>query len=185
MSKLVTGLAIGGVVAVIAIAAVGSYFSAASYGNRMERTLEAKQENNENVLSSGYQQLQGVGGVTKMAKDDTVEIFRAAVQGRYGANGSQQVFLAVKEMNPQIDPQLYRKVQQVVESTQKEFQNAQTEMVDVKRSYQTALGSPWQGFWLGVAGYPKIDLSKFTIVSSQGASDAFRTKKQQAPNFGR
>lgn len=185
MSKLITGLAIGGVVLVIAGTAIGSYISAANYGNRTEQQLDAKYTDNENVLSSGYQQLQGVAGVTKMATQDQVEIFRAAVQGRYGADGSRAVFQMINEQNPRQDPQLYRKVQQVVESTQKEFQQSQTQMLDIKRSYQTALGSVWQGMWLGIAGYPKKDLSKYQIISSEGASEAFRTKKQAAPNFGR
>lgn len=178
-------LAIAGIMAVLALVGFGSYVSASNYGNRMERQLEAKYADNENVLSSGYQQLKGVAGVTKMATDDNIAVFKAAIQGRYGANGSQAVFQMLKEQNPQIDPQLYRKVQQVVESTQREFQVSQTQMLDVKRSYETELGSFWKGMWMGFAGYPKIDLKKFVIISSEGASEAFRTKKQEAPNFGR
>lgn len=184
-SKLVRNLVIAGAVGVLVIGVIGTYVSAANYGNRTEQQLKAKYSDNENVLSSGYQQLKGVAGVTKMATQDQIDIFTAAIQGRYGSNGSQAVFQMLKEQNPQIDHQLYRKVQQVVESTQKEFQQSQTEMLDVKRSYETELGSVWKGMWLGVAGYPKIDLSKFVIVSSEGASEAFRTKKQAAPDFGR
>lgn len=184
MSK-VTGLAVLAIVILLIAIGFGSYVSAANYGNRMEQQLEAKYQDNENVLSSGYQQLKGVAGVTKMATDDTVRIFNAAIQGRYGANGSQAVFQMLREQNPQIDQQLYRKVQQVVESTQKEFQQSQTAMLDIKRSYQTELGSFWKGMWLGFAGYPKTDLKKYQIISSEGASEAFRTKKQAAPDFGR
>ena len=173
------------IAAVVAVTAFGSYVSAKNYGNATEVRLKAKYEDNENVLSSGYQQLKGVAGVTEMATNDMLKVFTAAVQGRYGSNGSQQVFLMVKEMNPQLDPALYRKVQQVVEGTQKEFQASQTQFLDVKRSYETALGSFWQGMWLSFAGYPKIDLSKYTIISSDAASDAFRTKRQQSPDFGR
>ena len=184
-SGLIVGLAIAGVFGVIAVAAIGSYVSAANYGNRTEQQLQAKYTDNENVLSSGYQQLKGVAGVTKMATQDQIDLFKAAVTGRYGADGSKAVFQSITEANPVQDPQLYRKVQQVVESTQKEFQLSQTQMLDIKRSYQTELGSVWKGMWLGFAGYPKLDLSKFAIVSSEGASEAFRTKKQAAPDFGR
>jgi hypothetical protein len=183
--SLAIGLAVGAIGLVIAGTVAVSYFSAASYGNRAEQSLKAKYANNENVLSSGYQTLKGVAGVTKMATEDQINIFKAAIQGRYGADGSKAVFQMIKEQNPTVDASLYRKVQQVVESTQTEFKVSQTGMLDIKRSYETALGSPWQGFWLGVAGYPKIDLSKFVIISSEGASEAFRTKKQAAPDFGR
>ena len=183
--KLIPILAVVGVVAVIALTTFGSYVSAKNYGNATETRLKAKYEDNENVLSSGYQQLKGVAGATTMATEDQINIFKAAIQGRYGADGSRAVFQMIKEANPTVDPQLYRKVQQVVESTQKEFQQSQTQMLDIKRSYETALGSFWQGMWLSFAGYPKIDLSKFTIVSSDAAADAFKTKRQQAPDFGR
>lgn len=173
------------IVGVLAITAFGSYVSAKNYGNRMERQIEGVWENNENVLSSGYQQLKGVAGVTKMATEDQVTIFKAAIEGRYGADGSRAVFQMINEQNPRQDPELYRKVQQVVESTQKEFQANQTKLVDVKRSYQTALGSFWQGMWLGFAGYPQLDLSKYKIISSEGAAGAFKSGRQQAPDFGR
>lgn len=184
-SAAVVGLAALALVVVIGGTVAVSYFSAASYGNRTEQQLKAKYQDNENVLSSGYQQLKGVAGVTKMATQDQIDLFKAAITGRYGADGSKAVFQMLTENNPVQDKQLYRKVQQVVEGTQKEFQVSQTQFLDVKRSYETALGSPWQGFWLGIAGYPKLDLSKFVIISSEGASDAFRTKKQAAPDFGR
>jgi len=183
-----------GIVALIAIVAIVvvlggiffmSYVSAANYGNATEARLKAKLQDNENVLSSGYQQLKGVAGATSMARDDQIAIFKAAIQGRYGPNGSQQVFLMVKEANGGADPQLYRKVQQVVESTQKEFQNSQTQMLDILRTYQTALGSFWQGMWLKFAGYPKINFADYAIVSSDAAADAFKTKRQKAPDFGR
>jgi hypothetical protein len=43
------------------------------------------------------------------------------------------------------------------------------------------LGSFWRGFWLNIAGYPKEDLSKFTIVSTAEADEAFRTKQEAGP----
>ncbi|WP_407306230.1 hypothetical protein [Acinetobacter sp.] len=184
-SNLIRNLAIAGAIGVGVVATIGTYVSAANYGNRAEQQLDAKYDDMQQTLSSGYQQLKGVAGVTKMATQDQIELFKAAVTGRYGADGSKAVFQAITEHNPVQDPQLYRKVQQVVESTQKEFQQAQTEMLDMKRSYKTELGSVWKGFWLGIAGYPKLDLKKYSIISNEGASEAFRTKKQAAPDFGR
>ena len=184
-SKLIRNLVIGAGAVVLVIGVVASYIGAANYGNDLETQLDAKYQNNEVILSSGYQQLQGVAGVTKMATDDQIAIFTAAIQGRYGANGSQAVFQMLKEQNPQIDHQLYRKVQQIVESTQKEFQNGQTEFLEMKRSYTRALGTVWQGFWLARAGYPKVDLNKYKIISSDSAADAFKTGKQKKLDFGR
>lgn len=184
-SALIIALAVIGIFVVMGIVFFSSFVSAKNYGNATEVRLKAKYQDNENVLSSGYQQLKGVAGVTAMARDDQIAIFRAAVTGRYGGEGSKAVFQAITEHNPIQDPQLYRKVQQVVESTQKEFQASQTAMLDIKRSYETALGSFWQGMWLNLAGYPKVDLDKYRMITSDGAAEAFSTGRQKAPDFGR
>ena len=178
-SKVITWIAVGSIALVLLITIFTSYVSAKNYGNRAEVMLKAKYEDNENVLSSGYQQLTGVVQVTEMARDDTAKVFKEAIQGRYGADGSKAVFQFLKEQNPTLDPQLYRKVQPVVEATQKEFQQAQTQMRSQKATYEEALGSFWQGMWLSMAGYPKVDLDKYRIISTDSAADAFKTGKQK------
>ena len=70
--------------------------------------------------------------------------------------------------------------QRIVEAGRIEFQNSQTVLLDQKRVYETGLGSFWQGTWLAVAGYPKTDLSKITIVSTVRANEAFDTKLEEA-----
>lgn len=176
-----SGLVVVGIFAIIVLTAMVSYISAVSYGNSTEKQLNVKYKDNENVLSSGYQQLQGVTGVTTIAhRDDQLVIFKAAIEGRYGDDGSNAVFQMITENNLVQDPKLYQKVQQVVEGTQKEFQASQTSMLDIKRSYETELDSVWKGTWLGFAGYPKANLKKY---HSEGASDAFNTGKQKKPDF--
>jgi hypothetical protein len=63
----------------------------------------------------------------------------------------------------------------MVEAGRIEFAAAQTKLVDQKRVYETALGSFWQGTWMTVAGYPKIDLAEYQIVSTTRADEAFKT----------
>lgn len=173
-------------IAVLGVAAAGgfaSYVSAKNFGNRSEVQLDAKLADNENVLASGYQQLRGVSQVTSMYSDDTARVFKEAIQGRYGEDGSKAVFQMIKEQNPTIDASLYAKVQQVVVATQKEFQTSQTQMLQQKATYQEALGSFWQGMWLSAAGYPKVDLAKYKMVSTGSASEAFKTGKQNDLNL--
>lgn len=178
-------IAAGVVFLTLILLSVASYVSYANQGNRLEKQLLAKVADNENILSSGYQQVTGVVQVTSMATEDQMKVFTAAIQGRYGADGSKAVFQMLKESNPQLDPQLYREVQKTIKDTQKEFQNGQTGLQDVRRSYETQLDNVWGGFWLSLAGYPKVDMKKFDIVSTDAASDAFRTKKQKPMNLAR
>jgi hypothetical protein len=101
--------------------------------------------------------------------------------GRYGEKGSQATWQWLKEQNPTLDVSAYTKIQQIIESGRNEFQNAQTTLLDKKRVYQTQLGYLWTGFWLRTAGYPKIDLSKYDVVSNDYASEAFKGLKERGP----
>lgn len=169
------------VVAVITVLAIASYISAANYGNRMETQLKAKWEDNENVLAQYGQKIVEMAQVPSMYTDDLTKVTKAAITGRYGENGSQAVFQWIKEQNPTIDPSLYTRIQQAIEAGRDEFKHSQTQLVDIKRSYQTELGTVWSGFWLARAGYPKVDLEKYKIITTDRASKAFQTGKEDGP----
>lgn len=161
----------------IVLGGIGSYVSAANYGNATEAKLAAKWEDNENIYGQGAQKVIEIAQVPAMFRDDTIAVAKAAIEGRYGDKGSQAVFQMLKEQNPQLDSKMYVKIQQVIESFRDEFKNSQTGLIDIKRSYQTNLGSVWTGFWMRMAGYPKVDLDKYKIVTTDKASDAFRTHR--------
>jgi len=161
------------------IAGIASYISAANYGNRTEVALKAKIEDNENIYANGTQKVIEIAQVPKMYTNAVSKVTREAIEGRYGENGSQAVFQLLVEQNPTIDPSLFKDISQTIKAFRDEFKNSQTQMLEQRRSYETALGSVWQGFWLRLAGYPRIDLSKFTIVTTDRARDAFDTKRDK------
>jgi len=53
-------------------------------------------------------------------------------------------------------------------------------LIDQKRVYETALGSLWTGAWMGIAGYPNIDLDEYVIVTNARTEEAFSTGKEEA-----
>lgn len=174
-AALVVALSLlGALVALLAVLAF-SYISAYNTGNRMEQALKATFANNENILAQFGQKVAEVVQVPDMARDDLIAVTREALQGRYGAEGSQAVFQMLTEQNPSIDPGLYRQIQQVIEGGRNEFQNAQTRLIDQKRAYETALGSFWQGMWLRIAGYPKVNLEDFKVISTSRAQQVFES----------
>ena len=166
-----------GIAALVAISLVGSYVSYSNYGNRTERALVAKVDDNQNIYANGSQKIIEIAQVPTMYKNDVKEVFTAAIQGRYGAQGSQAMFQMLKEQNPSLDPALYSKIQQVMEAFRNEFQQGQKEMLDMRRSYETALGNVWGGVWLSMAGYPKVNMKDFQIVTTDKAAETFRTKR--------
>ena len=168
---LVVLLVLGAIAAVVA----GSYIKNFNYGNRVERQIEATHTDNRNVLAQYSTRIVEMAQVPEMCKQDVMDIYEGALTGRYGENGSQAMFQFLQEQNPQIDASLYTNVQQSMEAGRNQFQNSQSRLIDLKRGYETKLGSFYSGFWLNVAGYPRIDLAQFNIVVNDHSNEAFET----------
>lgn len=160
-----------------ALLTVGAY----NQGNKFEQQIKAVYENNKNVLSQYSQKVLEASQVTEMHRDDIVKVTQAAISGRYGKDGSKAVFQAIREANPTLDPALYRKLQQIIEGGRDSFQDNQTKLIDVKRSYETALGSFPRGFFMHLVGYPKIDLDKYSIVTTSYSDQAFAAGHESGP----
>lgn len=180
-SALVIALSALGFIGVIVVVLVMSYVSAFNTGNALEKGIKATYENNKNVLATYGQKVLEVTQVPEMMRDDIVKVTQAAISGRYGAEGSKAVFQAITEQNPQVDPAVYRKIQQVIEGGRTEFQNSQTRLIDQKRVYETALGTFWGGMWLRIAGYPKVNLSDYKVISTDRAEKVFEAGKENGP----
>jgi len=103
------------------------------------------------------------------------ELVEATMQGRYGEDGSEAVVQWIQEQNVTVDSEMYRDISRVVQSGRQDFANAQNRVIDVKRSYQTNLGGLWSGFWLNVAGYPKINLDDYNIILDATTTEKFET----------
>lgn len=166
---------IGGIVGVGLLTIVGSYVSAANYGNRAENGIKATWENNENVLANYTTRIGEMAQIPAMQRDDLKEVYKSALEGRYGQNGSGAVMQWIKEQNPQLDPALYSRLQVAIEAGRKDFEVEQTKLIDQKRAYSTELGTVWRGMWLGLAGYPKINLADYKAITNTKARNAFVT----------
>ena len=174
-------LALTGALVAVAIVVIASYITAFNSGNAMEAALRAQQDNNRNIYASYTQKVMEAAQVPAMMRDDMSRVVRDALEARYGEQGSRAVLQMITEQNPNLDPELYRKVQQIIESGRDEFKTAQTRLIDVKRSYETSLGSFWTGMWLRIAGYPKIDLAQFVPVTTARTESVFQNKREDAP----
>ncbi len=174
---------IASLVVIVAIGAVviGSFASAKNYGAKTEANLRAAQADSRNVFAQAGQKIREVVQVPQMYTDDFNRVTETAIKARVGENGSQATVQWFKEQNPQLDSSVYTKIQQIIEASRKDFENAQRRQIDVRRQYEGAIGSFWRGFWLGVAGYPKVDLDTFDIVSTAEADRAFETKQEAGP----
>lgn len=159
----------------VTMISVGSYVSSFNSAVRLESSLVASRENNENILAQYGLKIAEMTQVPQMYKDDLVAVVKEAIGGRYGKDGSKAVFQMLKEQNPNLDPQLYRTIQSAIEGGRNDFTNGQTKMLDIKRTYETELNSFFTGTMMRMAGFPKIDMKEFKIVSSSVAQEAYKT----------
>lgn len=176
MKGFLIGLAlIGGLIAILAV----SYISAYNTANRLETGIKAAWTDNQNVLAQYSNRVAEAAQIPEMQKEDLKEVVTAALDARYGEEGSRAMFQFIQEQNPTIDSTVYVKLQNIIESGRTDFQVAQTRLIDQKRVYETSLGSFWTGTMMKVAGFPRVPLDTYNIVINDRTEDAFKTGKEE------
>lgn len=170
---------VGGLIGAVVVAGIVIAMLLINANNtavRHEKGIEAQYTEMENVLGQYSLKVVEAAKIPDMATQDLKEVMRGALSARYGEGGSQAAFQWIKETYPgQVDPALYQKIQQIIEGGRNKFENAQTMLIDRKRAYEEALGMFPSGVLMKIVGFPKIDLSKFNIISSGHAKEAFAT----------
>lgn len=158
-----------------------SYVSAHNSAVRMEKSIEAAWENNENILAQYGQKIAEAAQIPSMQKEDLTALFTGSIEARYGEGGSKAAFQWLQEQNPNLDQSTYKKIQTMIEAGRNKFENAQTALIDRKREYSTALGLFWKGLWMRIAGFPKIDLADYEAITTTRASDTFESGVESSP----
>jgi nitrogen fixation protein FixH len=179
MSAKTTLFAVLGFFAAVIAICVTSYISAYNSGNMLENKLKASYENNQNILAQYSNTIAEAAQIPAMQRDDMKDVITAALDGRYGDEGSKAMFQAITEDNPNIDSAVYTKLQQIIQAGRKDFENGQKSLITVKQTYETALGSLWKGMWMRIAGYPKVNLADYKIVTNARTDAAFETKSEE------
>jgi len=156
-----------------------NYITYHDSGVQYETRLDAEWNKSKNTLSTYTTKVQEVAQVPGMYRDDLVKVVEATFQGRYGKDGGKAVFQFIQEKNMNLDPGLYRQIQQVMESGRNNFESSQNAVIDIKRSYETQLNKVWSGFWMKLAGYPKIDLNKYKVVVLDTVNEKFESGKDE------
>lgn len=156
-----------------------SYIGAVNYGASAENGVKAAYDDMKNILGQYSLKVAEAAQVPAMYRDDVKVVVDAAIQGRYGDGGSKAMFQMLREQNPSLDASVYKQIQQIIEAGRNQFQNSQTIFIDKKRAYETSLETFWRGLWLRIAGFPKIKLDDYKVISSDHADAAFTSGKDQ------
>jgi hypothetical protein len=174
-----------GIIAVVFISlivvAIGSYITYANKANVAEKQMIAEWDKGKAILANHWQKVQEVAQVPEMYAADFKAIVQADVQGRYGSDGSRATMQWIKERNLNFDADVYKEITRIIVAGRDEFKNQQARNADVKRVYTTMLDNVWGGFWMRLAGYPKVNLDDFKIVTTEGVEQSFKTGKEASP----
>ena len=179
MSNLVKGLIVFAVLAVVVVCGVGmSVLGTHDTFVAFEEGLEAQYKQNQNNYDNYFKTVKEAMQVTDAYSSDFKKSYDSFMKGRYGQNGSQATMQWIKETVPNLDPSMYKDVQNVIKAGRKDFEMNQKTLLDKKRVYKTELNSLWgrivgQGVW----GFPKKPLDVYDIVTSGETEEAFSTKK--------
>lgn len=180
-------LAVSAVFALILVLGGGFAMGYVGFGNTangFENQIKAQFDQNKNVYDNGWKKVREVAQVPDMYADKVKEVFVASIQGRYGNDGAKATFLALQEANPQIDASLYAKIQLVVEQFHDQFEQNQQRLISIKQEYQNFLTATTSGrFYNNIAGYPKLDLTKYEIVTSDKTETDFAKHRASELNL--
>ena len=175
-----------------------------SFKNRAvgaENAVKMQFQDNQNRYDSFWKQVRETAQVADGYKEDFKQVMVASIQGRY--QGKDPMLLFIQEKNPQLDPKLYTRIQDVIESGRNDFKRSQTDLLDRQRRYATTLqefpGSVYAG-WLGLPtelhgplappadldGDGKLTVLDYPIVTSAKTKDAFQKgEDDEVDVFGR
>jgi hypothetical protein len=167
-----------GVVFTLGLMLWGTYISNFDTGVQYENEIKAAWENNENILAAHKKKLHQALGTSKLNAKQVEGIITKALEARYGEGGNKASWAWIQENHPNLDQSINKQLMQIMEAGENEFKTAQTRMVDTKRAYETALDKTYplgSGWWLTMAGFPKITLDDYKIITTKDAKKAFDT----------
>lgn len=176
-NKTIFALSVIGVFSVLGLSCVGTVLGFRTDCVAFEAGIPAQFDQNRNNYDNMWKTFKEMAQVTVVYETHIKEVFDGAIKGRYGTNGAKQMFLALKEDNPKLDPSLYTKIQTAIEAGRIGFAADQKQLIDKKRQYNQLL----QGNTALIANvffhFPRIDLNKYDIVTSDVTTKAFTSKK--------
>jgi hypothetical protein len=153
---LIVGIIVGLIFLVGAIFGLG-YIGWSNGALKFEADIPAQYTQMQNVYDNGWKQVMEENQIPENYKDQMKEVFQATMTGRYGPEGSKALLQMITEQNPQLDPNLYRKVQESIERFHAEFQASQTQIIALKQSYQTYVMATTSGrIYNNFGNYPHI-----------------------------
>lgn len=174
-------IAFGIILSLIIFVGVVTAFYAIGVRNEfvaIENGVVAQYDQNKNNYDNYVKKILEIAQVPTMYKKGLEDVTRQVIAGRKG--GPNEVFRFIKEHNPNFDSSLYLKVQQEISAGRDKFEEDQKMLIEKKQIYKTRLDTFPSGTVAQMFGFPRVDLEKIGIITSDRTERAFETKKDDA-----
>lgn len=155
---------------------VANYIHYHNKGVTHEAGIEAQYKQNQNSLSAYSLTVAEQMGVAKENQKALADLIKASLEGRYGETGSKAFIQAFTEAYPgTLDSAIFTNIQNAIEAGRRDFANEQKLLIGRVQAYERDLKLFWSGMWLGMAGYPSIDLAQYRVIVSEHTQETYRT----------
>lgn len=188
------GLVAAALALILVLVVGGLFFGYMGWSNdarTFEADIPAQYTQMQNAYDNGWKKVVETAQVPAMQQAAYKDVYDGVMKGRYGANGSQAMLQFIKEQNPTLDPALYTKIQQTIETFHNEFQASQTQIIAYKQSYSKLITATTEGrIYNMIGGYPHIrcgvpagSADDYQIVTSDKTQTDFQNHKSEPLNL--
>ncbi|MFC1598822.1 hypothetical protein ACFL2U_02335 [Patescibacteria group bacterium] len=147
---------------------------------RQENGIEAVHEDMKNVHASIFNQIKSQGLTVEKYGDLVIQALEVSMSGRYGKTGSQAAMQWLKEENPTISPDVFTKLQTVIEVGYNKFESTQRSKIDRIRVYENSLEQFPSSLIASSFGFPRFDLAMYKVtISSAKTKKTFETGEME------
>lgn len=157
---------------------------------RIQNGIHKSYEDYKTVHTAHVLKIQGMAQVPKMAAGHIKEIITAALEGRYGNNGSQAVFQAIQEQNPNVPADLYQNISKEMSGGQEDIKAAARKVIDQKTIAYNKLDATFSGFVLkSMYDYPTKNIGyeggkdDYVVAVSELTNEAVKTGIDKGVNI--
>jgi hypothetical protein len=179
MKGIIIGIAamFVGIIVIAAIAIGTVAIEKFNWATQQETSIQYSYKDLQNIKSSYTAKVKEMAQIPDMYADKLKEVVSAAIEGRYGKDGSRAVMQWIQEQNPTtIDTKMFERVQLVIESGRNDFETAQRKHLELMRVYETQLKTFPGNVILGtVLRFPKINLADYQIIVLKDVQKQFET----------
>ena len=144
---------------------------------RAEAGIKAQYDQNRNNYDNMWKKFKEVAGVPDRYVAAMKDIWENTMKARYGADGNKALFSFIGEQNPNLSPEMYTQLQRTIEAGRNRFEADQQQLLDKKRQYEVLLNGTSSLFCNVWYGFPRVDLRRYDIVTSDKTEEVFESKR--------